>query len=504
MRIESLRKSRHTSKRKELEKALEGARHDRASMEELVGLPWDEKNHKPWTSGFMSASPGFFRDAQGNTDPDKVEEFLSFAEAYLRHEFGRELIYLRADLDEETPHVHCVISPEHQHRGNHGPKLSHSSHRLFGQVQLLETGNEEDDEAVWKKKSYELFQDRVAAFADDYGIALTRGEKRAAAEREAASRGEKVTKVRNVPPRKARTLASVLVAEAEAQRLEAESARRDAEAERDEFQQLMAKAQASVEAGRKRREADAAAHETAMEQLEQKTAAAEALMTGITVGMEALEKEELRYVPPAEERKEGLGFGVNAPKEKSKRQALVDAVRPACDWLIGIARGMFLRQKEADAQDAENRRRAALLEKDAKRLARPVPAATKALASDAKVSIHDVDDFPDAWAYPADGDHRVALKQLNAMPNLILRSKHLATVDAVLLTEELPELRKQFLDGQKALEAIATARGFDLETGIHDPKKATVAAQAHRHTDSFSEPWKKVVRKTGRGRDRER
>lgn len=473
-------------------------------MEELVGLPWDDKNVKPWTQGVLSASPAFFLDGQGREDPQKVEAFLAFSEAYLRKEFGHELLYLRADLDEETPHCHFVIAPEHQHKQTGAPMLSHSRHHLFGKFEVIRSKGEDMEERIWRKRSYEFFQDRIAAFAHDYGIGLSRGKERAAAEREAASRGEKVVKLRNVPPSRARTLASVLVDEAETQRLAAESARQDAEAERDEFQELMAKAQASVERGRKRREADAAAHETAMAELEQKTAAAEALMTGITVGMEALEKEELRYVPPAEERKEGLGFGVNAPKEKSKRQALVDAVRPACDCLIGIARGMFLRQKEADTQDAENRRRAALLEKDAKRLARPVPAATKAMASDAKVSIHDVDHFPDAWAYPADGDNKVALKQLNAMPNLILRSKHLATVDAVLLTEELPELRKQFLHGQKALEAIATARGFDLETGIHDPKKATVAAEAHRHTDSFSEPWKKVVRKTGRGRDRER
>jgi hypothetical protein len=472
-RIESLRKSRHTKKRKDLEAALEAAGDDKHALAELVGLPWDDKNVKPWTQGVLSASHEFFQNASGDVDPAKTEEFLSFAKAYLETEFGSEVLYARADLDEKTPHVHFVVAPEHEERRTGNPMLSHHQHRLFGQIETIEGKDEAENENLWRKRSYELFQDRVANFAEAFDIDLRRGKNRVAGEREQIARGEEVSKRKNTRPSRGRDLAAMLVADAtdesakllfEAEELEAAAKTKNRKAE-DKV----------AEAQRKEREADA-------------------LMVGMTRGLEALEQEEIAYKPASETRGDGLTYGPKAPKEERARKALRDTIRPAYERLVGFARKLFERMSAIEIQEAENRRVATELAAEDRRVRGQHSNVLERITKGLRPDQYTGDDFPDAFRVPLDMTDDALTKTLANMSNRELKLRHGASLDAANLTEDDPDLAVEYGRGAQAIELVAGMRGFDLETGRHDPDKATDPALAHQHTDGDPEPIKEGVK----------
>ncbi|WP_170311752.1 hypothetical protein [Sulfitobacter sabulilitoris] len=234
---------------------------------------------------------------------------------------------------------------------------------------------------------------------------------------------------------------------------------------------------------------------------------AEAKMRAIEVGLNAIETRQMDYRPEKEKKPEGLKFGPAAPKDKAKRTTLADAVRPAYDFLVGIAKRAFrLRQKEADLtqkeaeqaderrhQEAEMRRRAAILEKTEKAAGRNIPDDIAAIAQDRPLE-NNHDDFPGACFVTRDMDFSKLSEKFDETTNLDLMKAHRATSDAVLICQERPEILDDFVKGQQAIEAVAALRGFDLETGKHDPAKAADKALATRHEDQLPDPIK-VVRK---------
>jgi hypothetical protein len=86
--------------------------------------------------------------------------------------------------------------------------------------------------------------------------------------------------------------------------------------------------------------------------------------------------------------------------------------------------------------------------------------------------------------------------------NVDMMKAHRATSDAVLICKERPEIANDFVRGQKEIEAVAVLRGFDLETGKHDPAKAKDKPLASRHNDQLPKPIKVVM--TDRQRQRQR
>ncbi|MCB1356092.1 MAG: plasmid recombination protein [Maritimibacter sp.] len=475
-RIESFRRSRHTGRRKALEDALAEAGDDKHALAELVGWPWDPKNTKPWTQGVLSASREFFLDENGAIDPAKTKDFLNFAEAYLLAEFGREVIYARSDGDEETPHVHFVVAPEHEERRTGNPMLSHAQHRLFGMVEIVEDHEGEDDEKLWERRSYELFQDRVAQFAEVYDIDLERGIRRAEDEREKIARGEEVCKRRNVRPSRGRKVAAMLAAEASDDRTESAD--------------LLASAkQLKSDAGRKDEEAGAALGAARRKERE-----AEALMAGISRGMQALENDELAYRPATEKKKEGLKFGPNAPEKEPERRKLREVIRPAYEWLVGFARSLFMRENAVAKREAENRRAASALAAEERRISGRHSEVLGDILNGRGPENYASQDFPDGFRVPHDIDGEELNRLLAEMTNRDLREKHGASRDAAMLIEDDPALALEFQRGAEAIEIIAKKRGYDLETGRHDPKKATDPELAHQHTDSDPEPIRVVVK----------
>ncbi len=211
----ALKRGRRTGKIRELDNAVAACSDDTAALAELIGWPWHHANTRPFTEGVLSASHEWFLDAEGREDEEKVREFLDFAKAYLETEFGQEVIYARADRDEKTTHVQFVVAPSHIEQRTKHYMLSHSSHRLFGQVEVVEVEDDAENEKSWMRKSYEIAQDRIADFAKDWGIPLARGERRAEKERELRAKGQQVIKRKNVAPARARELAEAMVGEAQ-------------------------------------------------------------------------------------------------------------------------------------------------------------------------------------------------------------------------------------------------------------------------------------------------
>ncbi len=484
---QSLKKGRRTGQLRDLNAALDAAGYDPSLLAEVVGSPWDAKNVHPFTEGMLSISHDWFLGDDGRISDERVGEFRDFAKGYLAKEFGREVIYARLDLDEKTPHISFVVAPQHEEKRTKRVMLSHHSHRLFSmyepEVPFI-VGDEPDPKQA--KRSYEFFQDRIAAYGGKCGLSLSRGERRASREREQRLKGEMVVQRHNVSPSRGRELALLLAAEAEECRVRAE---RDAEIAADEL----------VVARSNRSDAEADRELARTEQLASSDIlkAANARAQAMTVGVDAVMTEQLIYSEPSGEKQEGLTWGPAAPEEQEKRSWLKDTIQPAKDWLIGIAKrmmGVRQREEEAERMEADVRRRAAVLHRAEERAGRSGDKALAAVAGEAKAA-WDEEDFPGAWAVRPAKDQTEVRNRLDLQTNRNLRDAWLATVDAVQITSDAGgDLQAEFKRGESILKLAAAERGFYLISGRHHPETATDANRATLHTDEDNKPIQVIRR----------
>lgn len=227
---------------------------------------------------------------------------------------------------------------------------------------------------------------------------------------------------------------------------------------------------------------------------------AEALKKAILRGWDAVENREVDYQEKTEEKREGLKFGPNAPAKNNDRASLIDAIRPAYDFVVDIARRAFGRRKEEASreaarrkEEAELRRRAAVIAEELERTRQAVPVALREVAN-AEATAYSEDSFPGAWAISPGADPQKVGERLNATTNLDLRAAYMATRDAVRLVEDDAVLRTRFEIGMKVLEAGAAQRGFNLVSGRQDITKALSPDLAALHRDQFRE-GPKVIRR---------
>lgn len=95
-------------------------------------------------------------------------------------------------------------------------------------------------------------------------------------------------------------------------------------------------------------------------------------------------------------------------------------------------------------------------------------------------------DDPDAFllsARPTVAEIQAFQEEVRALGNRELRRRAIATRDAADLTDD-PLRRRGYLAAWQGLREIARRRGLDLDTGQHDPRRATDPTEANRHTDS--------------------
>jgi hypothetical protein len=185
---------------------------------------------------------------------------------------------------------------------------------------------------------------------------------------------------------------------------------------------------------------------------------------------------------------------------KTERATLIDAIRPAYDFVVDIAKRAFGQRKaEANREDArekkeaELRRQAAIVAQELERSRLAVPKVLREVLGDKGIT-YDEESFPGAWAISPGANPKEISDRLNASPNLDLREAYLATRDAVRLVEDDETLRRKFEIGVQVLEAGAAQRGFDLDTGRQDVANALSPDLAALHRDQMEE-GPKVIRK---------
>jgi hypothetical protein len=235
-KIAGLKKRRRKSEMKAL-RQLAAAQGPRAA----AGDPWDHKNTKPFFDGILSASaehfasgcdadptaggepPLSFEDAcrRRGWNPVKVEQWIDVARAFLGAEFGDDLIALRVDLDERTPHLHFVGAPRAVD-GKGRPILSQRLHRVLGDRPEFEGD---------PRTSYERLLDRAGEHFAPLG--LLRGERKAALERGAEALGLKAAEAAEempLSPEDGRRMGLRILGEAEEKRIGADKKLQEADA----------------------------------------------------------------------------------------------------------------------------------------------------------------------------------------------------------------------------------------------------------------------------------
>lgn len=68
----------------------------------------------PYLQVVIGASPGYFRDdpeAVGTWDQERMEAWRDRSLAWLKEQFGQDLVHVALHLDEDTPHLHALIAP---------------------------------------------------------------------------------------------------------------------------------------------------------------------------------------------------------------------------------------------------------------------------------------------------------------------------------------------------------------------------------------------------------
>lgn len=72
----------------------------------------------PYLSAVISASPSYFRpsdpEARGRWNDDRMTAWRDRSMAWLRAEFGNDLVHASLHLDEDTPHIHALIAPTYE------------------------------------------------------------------------------------------------------------------------------------------------------------------------------------------------------------------------------------------------------------------------------------------------------------------------------------------------------------------------------------------------------
>ncbi|WP_339764690.1 plasmid recombination protein [uncultured Sulfitobacter sp.] len=149
--------------------------------------PWRPTRHGPMREVILTANKEWF-DAdpaavfdEGVEGNQRIANFERLSVAWLKEQFGDDVIHARADLDEEAYHIHAVIMPRVCVEIKRTDKVT-GDKKVIATRQMLQPSKFDVIE------DYELAQDSVGTWFSEIG--LERGEKRKEAFRQAVSQGE--------------------------------------------------------------------------------------------------------------------------------------------------------------------------------------------------------------------------------------------------------------------------------------------------------------------------
>lgn len=282
--------------------------------------PWRATRHGPLREVILTANRKYFDDEMAKfLGEDREAEFLACAEKWLKSAFEGDIVHARVDRDEQAFHIHAVLLPIQRVEMTRTNKKT-GEKKVIAIRHMLQPSKHDI------VRDYEHAQDSVGAA---FGVVnLQRGERRAAAIRQARTAGQPLPKARY----HARTSEWRVERELALEARDAELTERGKE----------------IEA-----QSDAiAAREVAIEQREEEIDAIDAAITGIETGALTLdEREETPKLCAAESEAEQLPQAVNLMARLTKSP--IGKARAAS--LLARLFGTLKRRARADAEHAVRR-----------------------------------------------------------------------------------------------------------------------------------------------------
>jgi len=149
--------------------------------------PWRATRHGPMREVILTANKEWFNAdpaavfGEGVDENQRVSDFERLSVAWLKKQFGGDVIHARADLDEDAYHIHAVIMPRVLVEMTRTDKKT-------GEKKIIATRQMLQPSKFDIIKDYELAQDSVGEWFGQIG--LDRGERRKDAFRQAVAEGE--------------------------------------------------------------------------------------------------------------------------------------------------------------------------------------------------------------------------------------------------------------------------------------------------------------------------
>ena len=149
--------------------------------------PWRPTRHGPMRELILTVNKDWFNADpaavfdEGDEHNQRIQDFERLGLEWLRHEFGDDVVYARADHDEAAYHIHAVILPRVEIEMTRTDKKN-GEKKVIAKRRMLQPSKFEII------KDYEKAQDSVGEWFAPLG--LVRGERRKAEFRRAMKAGE--------------------------------------------------------------------------------------------------------------------------------------------------------------------------------------------------------------------------------------------------------------------------------------------------------------------------
>lgn len=136
----------------------------------------------PYLRIVIGASPEYFRpydpEARGTFDPDRMAAWRDRSLAWLRAEFGDDLVYADLHLDEDTPHIHAVIAPTYgrkprrpgRRKRNETAEEFETRKRAAENGEVVRTVGRASHPTLSKPGSFQALREGLTACLSDLGI----------------------------------------------------------------------------------------------------------------------------------------------------------------------------------------------------------------------------------------------------------------------------------------------------------------------------------------------
>jgi hypothetical protein len=159
--------------------------------------PWRPTRSGPMREVILTVNQEWFEGGERTDRPDQLNlreaQFERYGVSWLRDNFGDDVVHARADRDEAAYHIHAVIVPREV------VTIAKKKETKTGKIAAIATRRMLQPSKHTLIRDYRAAQDSVGVHFADLG--LVRGERRAAAIREACKDGkEPPTRRTHVPP----------------------------------------------------------------------------------------------------------------------------------------------------------------------------------------------------------------------------------------------------------------------------------------------------------------